>query len=396
MTCPWRMLALAAFAGLAPAAAVADTPRISDLVDELRAIQFKVAQGDKAAYPAELNQLKTIGAAIAAASPDTWKNKREADSLIIYILSGGSLADIGPLLKGDALIESERPLARGALAYVTNHEADAIPLLREADLTALDARLAGEVAFARSVLETKRDSKAAVDLLDWARLLAPGGLVEEAALRREIALLAEAKDMSRLTVLTRQYVTRFGASLYAADFLRDLAGAVARLGLADDPANYKLLSSALAALPPDGRREFLLNFAKSGVMGGRFVAAASAATEALEGSKTDSPEAMRARLYLAASRLFSDAYDAALADLRALPAAKLDRADASLLVAARRVAAELRVIPDQSVFNTENAVALPDADKSPPSGPALTIAQAKEALQRTSGLAPPTQTEGTP
>jgi chemotaxis protein MotC len=238
MTCPWRMFALAAFAGLAPAAAFADTPKIADLVDELRAIQFKVAQGDKAAYPAELNQLKTIGAAIATASPETWKNKREVDSLVIYILSGGSLADVGPLLRGDAVLESERSLARGALAYVTSHEADAIPLLREPDLTALDARLAGEVAFARSVLETKRDAKAAVDLLDWARLLAPGGLVEEAALRREIALLAEAKDMSRLTVLTRQYVTRFGASLYAADFLRDLASAVGRLGLADDPADY--------------------------------------------------------------------------------------------------------------------------------------------------------------
>jgi chemotaxis protein MotC len=396
VTCPWRILALAAFIGLAPAAAFADTPRISDLVDELRAIQFKVAQGDKAAYAAELNQLKTIGAAIATASPETWKNKRESDSLVIYILSGGSLADVGPLLKGDTVLESERSLARGALAYVTNHEADAIALLKEADLTALDARLAGEVAFARSVLETKRDAKAAVDLLDWARLLSPGGLVEEAALRREIALLAEAKDMSHLTVLTRQYVTRFGVSLYAADFLRDLVSAVGRLGLADDPANYKLLSSAIAALPPDDRRGLLLNLARSGVVSGRFVAGASAATEALEGSKADSPEAMRARLYLAASRLFSDAYDAALADLRALPAAKLDRADASLLAAARRVAAGLRVVPDQSVFNTENAVALPDADKSPPGGPALTIAQAKEALQRTSGLAPPTQTEGTP
>jgi DNA-binding PucR family transcriptional regulator len=94
--------------------------------------------------------------------------------------------------------------------------------------------------------------------------------------------------------------------------------------------------------------------------------------------------------------LFSDAYDAALADLRALSAAKLDRADMSLLAAARRVATELRAAPDQSVFNTKNAVALPDADKSKPSGPALTIAQAQAALQRTSSLAPPTQIEGTP
>ena len=222
------------------------------------------------------------------------------------------------MLKGDALIESERSLARGALAYVTNHEADAIAQFEKADLSATDARLAGEVAFARSVLETKRDPKAAVDLLDWSRLLAPGGLVEEAALRREIALLAEGKDAPRLAMLTRQYVTRFSASLYAADFLRDLASAVVRLGLADDPASYKLIASGVASLPPDGRREFLLNLAKAGIVHARFAVAASAATEALENSKTDSPETMRARLYLAAGRLFSDGYDAAIADLRTL------------------------------------------------------------------------------
>ena len=65
----------------------------------------------------------------------------------------------------------------------------------------------------------KANAKAAVELLDWARLLSPGGLVEEAALRREIALLAGAKDVARVAMLTRQYVTRFAASLYAADFL---------------------------------------------------------------------------------------------------------------------------------------------------------------------------------
>jgi chemotaxis protein MotC len=388
MTFNWRSLVLAAFAVLAPCAAFAESAKVSDLVDDLQRIQLKLAQGDKAAYPAQLGQLKAIGAAIASAGPETWTNKREADSLVIYILSGGSLADVAPLLKGDTVLGSERSLARGALAYVTNHEADAITLLKETDLTALDARLAGEVAFARSVLETKRDANAAVELLDWARLLAPGGLVEEAALRREIGLLAAAKDVSRAAMLTRQYVTRFAASLYAADFLRDLAGAMARLGLADDPADYKLLSSALAGLPPDGRRDFLLTLARAGLVSARFAAAAAAATEALESSQADSPEAMRARLYLAASRLFSDAYDPATADLRALSAAKLDRADMSLLAAARRVAAELRIAPDVGVVNAQDPAAPGDGDKDRPVGPALTIAQAQDALQRTSGLAP--------
>jgi chemotaxis protein MotC len=348
-------------------------------------MQLRISQGDKAAYLAQLNQLKAIGAAIAAAPPETWKDKREADSLIIYILSGGPLADVAPLIKTDKIAESERSLAHGALAYVTNHEADALALLKETPLAAVDARLSGEVAFARSVLETKRDANAAVELLDWSRLVAPGGLVEEAALRREIVLLAEAKDVGRVAMLTRQYVKRFAASLYATDFLRDLAGAVARLGLADEAANYKLLSDAVSSLPPDGRGAFLLSLAKSGLLSARFAAAAAAATEALESSRADSPEAMRARLYLEVSRLFSDAYDAAITDLRALSASKLDRSDAGLLAAARRAAAELRMTPDAGVVAAQGAPA--DSDKDKPSGPALTIAQAQDALQRTAGLA---------
>jgi len=380
-------LALAALALLSPAAAFADPANLTELANDLQRLQLQIAQGDKAAYAAQFIQLNTIGAAIATAKPETWKDKSAADSLVIYILSGGSLTDVVPLLKSDAIVESERSLARGALAYATNHEADAIALLGKADLSALDARLAGQVAFAHSVLETKRDPKTATELLDWSRLLAPGGLVEEAALRREITLLAEAKDVRRVAMLTRQYSTRFAASLYAADFFRELAGAIARLGLADDPANYQLLSNAAAALPPDGRQDFLLTLAKSAVVYARFDAAAGAATEALRGARADTSDAARARLYLAASQIFSDGYDAAAADLQSLAASKLDRTDANLLAAARRVAAELRIAPDAAVVNAQER-SPGDGDKDKADGPALTIERAQDALKRTSALAP--------
>ena len=226
------------------------------MADELQRIQTRIAYGDKAACAAELAQLKAIGVAITAARPETWQDKGEADSLVVYVLSGGSLADIAPLVKSDALVESERALARGSVAYITNHEADALRLLSAIDLGALDVRFAGQVAFARSVLETKRDPKAAVSLLDWARLLAPGGLVEEAALRREIAILAEARDVPRAARLAREYAIRFGASLYGPDFFRELAGLIRGNGLAEDPANYQLFSGATSALPTEGRLDF--------------------------------------------------------------------------------------------------------------------------------------------
>ncbi len=56
----------------APAGAESRPAKISDMADELQRIQTRIAQGDKSAYAAQLAQLKAIGAAIAAAKPDTW------------------------------------------------------------------------------------------------------------------------------------------------------------------------------------------------------------------------------------------------------------------------------------------------------------------------------------
>ena len=58
----WAALAVAA-----PAAAFADSVNLAEMVDGLQRIQVQIAQGDKAAYALQLNQLKTMGAAIAAA-----------------------------------------------------------------------------------------------------------------------------------------------------------------------------------------------------------------------------------------------------------------------------------------------------------------------------------------
>jgi hypothetical protein len=121
-----RMAAL--FAALilgAPMTARADPAAISPMIDELQRIQVQIARGDKASYDAQTKQLKAIAAAIAAAKPASFGDKREADSLAIDILSGGSLVEIVPLLERDAVLESERPLVRGVAAYMTNHEADA-------------------------------------------------------------------------------------------------------------------------------------------------------------------------------------------------------------------------------------------------------------------------------
>jgi chemotaxis protein MotC len=373
-------LAVLALAAPPPASAepVAAYPAssLSTMADELQRLQAAIAAGDPAAYPNEVAKLKAMTEAIAAAGPEVWAEQRQAEALVVYILSGGALAPVVPLIRDDALVASDRSLARGALAYVSNHEADAASLLGPVDVESLDVRLAGPVAFARSVLEARRNPKAALADLDWARLIAPGGLVEEAALRREIGLLVEAHEARRMALLMRQYAMRFPASLYAPDFFHDIARKIARAGLADDPGDYRLLSEAAAPLRPEGRRDLLLTLARAAALDAHFDAAAAAAGEALQTAAPASTEDARARLYLGAVRIFSDAHDAALAELQAIDPTRLDRSDAALLTAARGVAAELRATPHVDAPP-------PGYDETAKDGDPSTIARAVEALNRT-------------
>ena len=62
-------------------------------------------------------------------------------------------------------------------------------------------------------------------MFDVARLLSPGTLVEEAALRRSIALASETKDVTHFLVSCSQYVRRFLQSPYASQFADALSPA---------------------------------------------------------------------------------------------------------------------------------------------------------------------------
>ena len=381
----------AAFVGLPLTAARSEPSRVpeppapseplSKLTDDLQRLQMRMADGDVAAYPETVALLKTAAAAIAAAPPDTWKDKRQSDALAIYILSGGPLAEVIPIMRGETIPAAERPLAQGALAYMSGHDPDALERLRTVDVETLDSRLAGEVAFARAALEARRDPKEAVSLLDWARLVAPGTLVEEVALRREAALLAETHDPARMALMMREYINRFPRSVYASEFFRGFGRTLADAGLSGDPVEYRRLSQAAAALPPDTRRDFLLGLAKAATIGGQFDAAATAATDALEGMAPDSPQGERARLYLAAGQIFTADPETARAALHALSPGRLDRDDAALLAAARSVAAQVRLMPAPGAIDAQA-----DAMSKDATGAGATIASAEGALRQTANL----------
>ena len=368
-------------------AAAASAQTISDLTLDLQALQARIAAGDKAAYASQAERISAVGAAIVAAKPEVWQSTRETDAAVIYLLSGGQPRDIVRLVESGAVPASQIPMMRGALAYVLGNEAEAEKRLSQFDVRQLPLRLAGPMAFAQSVIATSRDSAKAIELLDLARLLAPGTLVEEAALRREVMLEADQHAVDSVARLARQYASRFGASVYAEAFLQTLAGTLIQSGAIDSPDNFSKFRGFFAALAPDARRGFLLGLARAAILSGRFEVAAMAAAAALDGVPPDSVEEARGRLYEGMARILTPDYDAGLAELQGVAQARLDRHDQELLAAARGVATFLHEPPASSAAPPLAADAAAMAAANPNDTIAQTIVLAEAALNRTASLA---------
>jgi chemotaxis protein MotC len=374
------LLAVVAGAAMLAGAARADEtgPSISDRVVELQNTQASVAHGDLAARTAQIRILREIAAAIAGAKPETWRNPKESRSAIVYLLSGGQPRVVKGLIEGGGIAPEDEKLMKGAIAYQLGREAEARQLLGDADPKALGAALGGQIAFVQGILQSGADPKKALDLLDLARLMMPGGLVEEAALRREMVLTAApAGDTIKLMTLAAQYFDRFPKSPYAEYFLKSFTEALIRSHLAEAVDNFPLFDAMTATLGRDDRRGFFLAIARAALIAGKIVMADVAATRALGLAQPDSPDEVRAKLFQAAARSLTDQHEAGIAQLQAIDPRKLAKPDQALLAAARVVA--------RHVY--EKTADTPLAAPSPPAAPAEdlvagTIGVAEAALLR--------------
>ena len=134
-----------------PAAAreeAAQTPPTPvQLVTDLQNMQGRIAQGDAASYAAQPKLLRGIANAFSGMPPEVWKNSRNARAAVIYLLSGGQPRIVMHLLESDEILDADKNLMKGALAYVLGRDADALQILGEIDPRSLDPALGGQLAF---------------------------------------------------------------------------------------------------------------------------------------------------------------------------------------------------------------------------------------------------------
>jgi chemotaxis protein MotC len=352
------------------------------LVRSLQILQEQIANGSVAAHGAQSALLARIEARFTQAPPETWQDPRNARAAVIYLLSGGKPATIRTLLSYEKPPAIESNVIKGALAYIEGREEEAVDLLRTVDVRRLPPALGGPIALVQSALVVRQDVANAMALLDEARLLMPGTLVEEAALRRQIFLAGQVDNAAKFEALAVQYVRRFRHSIYAGNFREHLAVALTRFSFAQNSDMFARLQRILEQLDPASRRTLYLMVARTAVMRGKTDMARLAAEQAASATREGTAEGERARLYRAITQVLGDAYDDGMRDLAKINKARLPPRDVELLDATRRLAGQVRKWPEGTEPGQRTT---PPADMPPPAR-IDTVSKASETIDRTQKL----------
>ena len=321
-----------------------DEPEI--LIRRLQDLQERVAGGDAASYAEQPQLLHLIAQRFEAQPPEIWSKRQDARALILYLLSGGASSVGRKILAAPTFAATETAVAKGAIAYLEGVEGVDRDTLLNLDPLALDVSLGAHVAFVQASLLTGLDRPKALVKLDLARLLAPGGLVEEAALRREAGLLAETAEFDKFAGLARQYWERFRDSPYAPNFLRQFLLSAARVSLRIPVAEWTQLDEFINSLKPETRRALYLVMAQSAAVGGNFALGDMAAGRALDLSPENSVEHHRALLYRAACRVGAADFALRPGLLREVDRARLPSGDQPIYDAAALVTARIFRAPE--------------------------------------------------
>lgn len=359
-----------------------------ELVRRLQRLQDRIAQGEVDGIARQRTLIAQMDQAFAAADPAMWQAPANARALVNYFLSGGTPAVLRAIVMREPRPAIDEKLLLGTLFYIEGREDSALKELGEVDARKLPNTIGGQVALAQAALVVRNDPQKAAQLLALARLLLPGTLVEEAALRRQILVAAQASDTAGFERLAGDYLFRFRHSAYAGNFRQRFAAALTRMSFLAEPDGLARLDALLKPMEEEARRELYLQLARAALVDGKTQLAADCAKRASDLSPPASQDAERAQVYLgAAQAVTADQFQSATAALKKVDRDRLDPSDAALMDAALNAADTVRLADQPAAAGrraptTVKKVGLPPEEPKP----SPILSKARDALKQVDGL----------
>lgn len=326
-----------------PAVALEQQPYV--LMRSLRSVQDEIARGSTSAHELQRQRLRDIGEQMRDLPVGVWDDVRNVRAVIFFVLSGGDPAVLKTAIGRQKTPLVERRLLKGALAYGEGRLVDALGMIHKVDARSIDPILGGMVALIQGTLIIKKDPIKAIAFFDEARLLAPGTLIEESALRQQILLLAREGEVERFDVLASQYTRRFPNSIFARNFRRQFFAGVARQNFKRSSEWISRTETELMKVPPAERVGLYLAIAEEATKGGNVDIARFAAGKARELAHAGSRSLQRAMLFEGAALVVSEDFEAGVKLLGELDLAKLTAADRQIRESALAVARSVGLWP---------------------------------------------------
>ncbi|WP_445502342.1 chemotaxis protein MotC [Microvirga sp. G4-2] len=350
-------------------------------------MQDQIALGSTEAHMGQRGLLTILDSRFMDVPPEIWSDGKNIRAAITFVLSGGNPQILRKLLEmsNPAISSEDRSLVEGTLAYVEGREEEAKGKLLSVNVQSLPPMLGAQLALVQSALIVRTDPKKSSDLLDFVRLQAPGTLLEEGALRRQIFVASQTGEMKKFLALTSGYLRRYRHSIYAGNFRQRLASALTRIDFGKDPVSFDGVVEMLMDLEPDARRDIYLLAARSSIDQGKTRSARMLAEKAKELSEGDVASAARAKLYRAAAMIVSpETIVKAVEDLKGIDRTKLTAGDAILLDSALSMAGHIRVMPGDKAADNSSKPPPPPLDVNKQQAPEQlqAVLKAQDALSR--------------
>jgi chemotaxis protein MotC len=315
------------------------------MVRSLQNIQDSVINGDLGSVDMQRFLLNEIDKRLRQADAASFEDPRNVDAALIYAMSGGNPETLDLLANQDVpghfdnrVTSILRRYLAGKGATAAKQLATVVPEYRN---TVIGPYL--QLIGANALMAT--DAETALKFFDWARLEAPGSIIEEAALRRSLTITSQKGDTVRALPYARRYARRYMNSPYASQFANIFVTLAIDHEEALPPEEIK---AVLSLVERTRQREIYLRLARRAAINGNKHLTEFASEEArLLSEAQDKSQLALAELYTGIVNVPGNDVADILERLSSIPDADLAPKDRFLRDAARVVAQEVTNGPSE-------------------------------------------------
>ena len=314
------------------------------IVRSLQFVQDSVVQGDHSAGEMQRHLLKIVDHNLRSASQETFEDYRNVEAAFIYAMSGGNPETLVLLVEKDVEERFDRRLSAALNAYFSGSPEAARPVFQELLPELADSRIGAYLMLVTANVVAAKNEEEALRLFDWARLLAPGTIIEESSLRRATHIASRTGDVGRALDNAERYVRRFLHSPYASQFVDIFVYAIVYHSESVDRERVEYI---LSLMDRSRQREIYLRMARMGTIAGKEDIALLAASraESLSGETRDVVRDL-AGFYAGIAKVPTGDVTEAIETIAAIPDDKLSQRDRALRDAAKTIARQVTAPPD--------------------------------------------------